>query len=167
VPSPWREALDRARIAAGDPLGGVVPAHITLIPPTVIEAAWLGELEAHLARVVAAFPAFNVRLVGTASFRPVSDVVFVVVDAGAEDCDELAHEIRLGPIIVDHPFPYHAHVTIAQNLAPAVLDRAEAALAGFEAEFEVSSILLSAKATPNTVTGRSLPWTPLAALPLG
>lgn len=160
VPPPWSEAIAFARKAVGDPLGEVVPAHITLIPSTVIAAADLDGLETHLDRIASGTPAFTVRLRGTGSFRPISEVAFIHVVQGAEECDALAHKLRRGPIVIESRFPYHAHVTIAQDIEPDRLDAAQRDLADFEAEFKVASILLSTHGTPDVPAGTTVPWTP-------
>jgi 2'-5' RNA ligase len=171
VPSPWREVLDEARIASGDLLGGTVPAHLTLLGPTEIPAASLEGYKAHLAAVGAACPRFDLHLRGTGSFRPVTEVVFVAVVDGIAICEQLESAIRQGPAGRERNFPYHPHVTIAQNVGTAALDRAFASLAGFEAKFRVESFTLYTHPNPGdwtseTLTGAPIPWTPRAEYPL-
>jgi 2'-5' RNA ligase len=171
VPSPWREILDDARTASGDPLGGIVPAHLTLLGPTEIPADSLDGYRAHLEGVAAACPAFHLHLRGTGSFRPVTEVVFVAVVDGIAICEQLESAIRQGPARRERNFPYHPHVTIAQNVGTAALDRAFAALAGFEARFRVDSFTLYTHPSPGdwtseTLTGAPIPWTPRAVYQL-
>jgi 2'-5' RNA ligase len=171
VPSPWREVIDEARIATGDPLGGIVPAHLTLLGPTEIPAAALEPYRAHLAAVAAACPPFDLHLRGTGSFRPVTEVVFVAVVDGIAVCEQLESAIRRGPAGRERNFPYHPHVTVAQNVGTVALDAAFAALAGFEAKFRVESFTLYTHPSPgdwtsDTLTGVPVPWTPRAVFPL-
>jgi 2'-5' RNA ligase len=171
VPSPWREILDDARTASGDPLGGIVPAHLTLLGPTEIPADSLDGYRAHLEGVAAACPVFHLHLRGTGSFRPVTEVVFVAVVDGIAICEQLESAIRQGPARRERNFPYHPHVTIAQNVGTAALDRAFAALAGFEARFRVDSFTLYTHPSPGdwtseTLTGAPIPWTPRAVYQL-
>jgi 2'-5' RNA ligase len=171
VPSPWREMLDDARIASGDLLGGIVPAHLTLLGPTEIPAAALEGYQAHLAAVAASFPQFDLHLRGTGSFRPVTEVVFVAVADGIAVCEQLESAIRRGPARRERNFPYHPHVTVAQNVGTLALDAAFAALAGFEAKFRVTSFTLYTHPSPgdwtsDTLTGAPIPWTPRAVYPL-
>ncbi|MDA1361940.1 2'-5' RNA ligase family protein [Glycomyces luteolus] len=171
VPSPWREILDEARIASGDLLGGTVPAHLTLLGPTEIPAATLEGYKAHLAAVANGCPRFDLHLRGTGSFRPVTEVVFVAVVDGIAICEQLESAIRQGPASRERNFPYHPHVTIAQNVGTAALDRAFQSLAGFEAKFRVESFTLYTHPSPGdwtseTLTGAPIPWTPRAEYPL-
>jgi 2'-5' RNA ligase len=142
IPAPWGPRLDRCRAASGDPLAAEVPAHVTLLGPTEIEDATLGETERHLADVARAHPPFRLRLAGTGTFRPVTQVVFVALAGGAAECTRLAGDVRSGPLVRDLAYPYHPHVTVAQDVPPAALDAVTAELAGFEAEFEVAGFTL-------------------------
>lgn len=171
VPSPWREVLDDARIASGDPLGGIVPAHLTLLGPAEIPAGALDAFKAHLEAVAAACPAFTLHLRGTGTFRPVTDVVFVAVAEGIAVCEQLESAIRTGPMRRERSFPYHPHITIAQNVAPAALDAAFNHMSTFEARFHVASFTLYTHPSPGAWTGETLagapiPWTPKAVFPL-
>jgi 2'-5' RNA ligase len=74
---------------------------------------------------------------GTASFRPVSPVVFVPLVEGIADCERVEERIRSGPLRRELRFPYHPHVTVAHDLDEQGLDRASAALKDYEARFSV------------------------------
>ena len=142
VPEPWGAELERHRAAFGDPQAGSVPAHITLLPPTRVDAAALPAVEAHLEAAGAAAAPFEVRLRGTGTFRPVSPVVFVALASGISGCEVLERAVRRGPLRRDVEHPYHPHVTVAHDLTDDVLDRAFEELAGFEARFEVRDLVL-------------------------
>ena len=43
---------------------------------------------------------------------------------GASDCTDLAEEIRSGPLDHETRFPYHPHVTLAQDVDDIALDLA-------------------------------------------
>jgi 2'-5' RNA ligase len=84
-----------------------------------------------------------VHLRGTGTFRPVTDVVFVAVAAGISECELLAEAVRAMPAIAPRlRFPYHPHVTVAQDVPPAQLDEVFADLAGFEVRFPVEGFTL-------------------------
>ena len=74
---------------------------------------------------------------GSATFRPVSPVVFVPVVKGLADCERLEAQVRSGPLQRELRFPYHPHVTVAHDLPEDALDRAFDGLARYEASFMV------------------------------
>lgn len=138
IPEPFAEHLQRVRAELGDPLALFIPPHVTLVPPTAVAPERLPEVTAHLAEVAAAHQPFVLELAGTASFRPVSPVVFVRVVRGADACCSLEVAARTGVLAQDLRFTYHPHVTIAHDIHESGLDRAFDDFAGFEASFEVS-----------------------------
>jgi 2'-5' RNA ligase len=137
VPSPWGEVLTDWRKRVGDPAAGRVFPHVTLLPPTEVPAARMPAIEDHLAAVAATYPPFELHLAGTGTFRPVSDVVFVVVAAGIAQCEQLEERVRSGPLARETRFPYHPHVTVAHDIPDEGLDRAYEGLADFDARFPV------------------------------
>jgi 2'-5' RNA ligase len=143
IPEPWGSQLTMRRAAAGDPQAAHVPAHLTLLGPTEVDQDDLDEIDAHLATVAAAHPGFTLHLRGTGTFRPVTDVVFVAVAAGISECELIAESVRAAPAIHrPQRFPYHPHVTVAQDVPAEQLDRIFADLAGFEARFPVVGFTL-------------------------
>ncbi|WFE42558.1 2'-5' RNA ligase family protein [Micromonospora sp. WMMD998] len=141
IPEPWGGLLTRRRVEAGDPQA--VPAHVTLLGPTEIPVRALPPVEEHLARVAAAHLPFTLHLRGTGTFRPVTQVVFVTVAAGISECELLASAINSAPELRrETRFPYHPHVTVAQDVPPEVLDKAYEDLADFSALFEVEAFTL-------------------------
>jgi 2'-5' RNA ligase len=142
IPEPFGSALDRARADAGDPLAAYIPAHVTLLGPTDVPLVALGAIEDHLSRVAPRFGPFPVRLRGTGTFRPVTEVVFVAVAAGISEFEQLASAVRDGPLARELHFPYHPHVTVAHDIATEALDKVFEELADFSAQFEVDQFTL-------------------------
>ncbi|SCL27171.1 2'-5' RNA ligase [Micromonospora nigra] len=141
IPEPWGSLLTRRRLEAGDQQ--TVPAHVTLLGPTEIPVDALPAVERHLAGVAATHLPFALHLRGTGTFRPVTQVVFVAVAAGISECELLAAAINAAPELRrELRFPYHPHVTVAQDVAPEALDRAYEDLADFSAMFEVEAFTL-------------------------
>jgi len=143
IPPPWGPQLTRCRIDAGDPLGVVIPAHLTLLGPTEVDLPELDAIERHLAAVAAEHAEFELLLRGTGTFRPITEVVFVAVAAGISECERLAAAISATPEL-ERPryYPYHPHVTVAQEVPEPVLDDVFEKLAGFEARFDVTEFTL-------------------------
>jgi 2'-5' RNA ligase len=144
VPEPYGTLLQESRAGFGDTAAHSIPTHITLLPPTEVEATALPEIEAHLARVAAETPPFRVRLSGTATFRPLSPVVYVQVVEGASACSLLQERVRAdgGPLVRELAFPYHPHVTVAHGISEEAMDRAQAELRDFEAAWPVTGFAL-------------------------
>lgn len=138
IPEPFGSELRERRAAYGDPQGAAVPTHVTLLPPTEVYPGALPEIEKHLAAVAERSRPFRMRLRGTGTFRPVSQVVFVRVERGLPECVALEAQVRAGILDRELQFPYHPHVTVAHDLDPAVLDAAQAELSDYDAEFEIS-----------------------------
>lgn len=158
VPDPWGAELESWRASFGDPLAGSIPAHVTVLPPTEVRDADLAAVLAHLAAAAASVDPFVLELRGTATFRPVSPVVFVALVGGIAGCEALEAAVRQEPLDRELEHPYHPHVTVAHHLPDDVLDRAYHDLAGFTARFEVRDVVLYVHGDGG--------WTPLRSFPL-
>ncbi|MGW0585917.1 2'-5' RNA ligase family protein, partial [Streptomyces sp. NPDC002920] len=94
VPEPHGSLLQERRAGFGDAAAHGIPSHVTLLPPTEVEASALPAVEAHLTEVAAAGRPFPMRLSGTGTFRPLSPVVYVRVVEGVEACGRLQQRVR-------------------------------------------------------------------------
>jgi 2'-5' RNA ligase len=137
IPEPYATVLASWRERVGDVDADRIPPHVTLLPPTEVPADMIGSVETHLAGVAAEAEPFEMHLSGTGTFRPVSDVVFVVVAAGIASCEQLERQVRRGPLERTTKFPYHPHVTVAHDIPGDGLDAAYTGLAEFDARFTV------------------------------
>jgi 2'-5' RNA ligase len=160
VPDPHGAALQRRREGFGDALAHAIPAHITILPPTVVEDHDRELFEEHLQWVCDGFEPFEVLLRGTGTFRPVSPVVFVQLAAGIAQCESLEAAVRSGPVRRELDFNYHPHVTVAHHLPDEALDRAFTELRSYEAKFTVETVHLYEH-------GADEIWRPVAGFDLG
>ena len=142
VPDPYGAMLREKRAGFGDPMAETVPSHVTLIAPTEVTDADLYAVCVALESASTALPPFPMRLRGTGTFRPVSPVVFVAVSQGISYTEMLAKCVRKALNVPDPDFPFHPHVTVAQNLDDASLDRAYDELHDFECHFFVDEFAL-------------------------
>ena len=142
VPEPYGRLLQERRAGFGDLAAYAIPTHVTLLPPTEVATDSLVRVEEHLAAAAAGHRPFQVLLHGSGSFRPVSPVVFVRVEAGVRECRELEASVRSGTLARELHFPYHPHVTVAHGVEPAALDKALADLRGYRADFTVPGFSL-------------------------
>ena len=142
VPEPYATQLQDARARFGDPLARSIPPHVTLLGPTVLDPDDLDAARAHLAGVAATAAPFLLHLRGSATFRPISPVVFIQVVEGIAECEHLESAIRTGPLAQDLRFNYHPHVTVAHEVPDAALDAAFDEMATYEARFDVDGFSL-------------------------
>jgi 2'-5' RNA ligase len=155
IPQPHATVLANWRRQLGDPLGDLVFPHVTLLPPTPVPADSLDVVEKHLAAAAADHEPFMMHLSGTGTFRPTSPVVFVQVATGVGNCELLEQAIRSGPLARDLDFPYHPHVTVAQEIGAAALDEAYEGLADYVARFAVEHFVLFTRDGDGRWTWRS------------
>lgn len=144
VPEPHGSLLQELRTGFGDAAAYGIPTHVTLLPPTEADDSRLAAIEAHLSEVAATGRPFPMRLSGTGTFRPLSPVVYVRVEEGAEACTWLQKQVRdpSGPVPRELQFPYHPHVTVAHGIDEAAMDRAYEELASYEAEWPCTGFAL-------------------------
>ncbi|MEZ0065374.1 2'-5' RNA ligase [Streptacidiphilus sp. MAP12-20] len=142
VPEPYASLIQDARAGYGDSKARAIPTHVTLLPPTLVPVAEVEAVGRHLAAAAAAHRPFPVQLRGTGTFRPVSQVVYLRLDAGVRECRALEASVRSGPLARELAFPYHPHVTVAHDVEPAALDRAFAELKEFRGEFTAGGFSL-------------------------
>lgn len=160
VPEPFGTELQSARKQFGDPLADLIPPHITLLGPTVVEPADMDEVTEHLTAIAQRFPAFTVRLRSSGTFRPVSPVVFVQVAQGIAECESLERAVRSGLLMQPLRFNYHPHVTVAHEVPDIALDLAFDEMADYDAVFEAEAISLYEHGDDNV-------WRPVRRITLG
>jgi 2'-5' RNA ligase len=158
LPEPYTSELQRWRERLGDPNAQGIPPHITLLPPTALHTDELPKVEEHLRQIAAEEGSFEVHLRGSATFRPVSPVVFVPLVRGISECERVQARVRSGPLSRELSFPYHPHVTVAHDLAAPALDRAFEELSGYDARFTVWGFTLFEQ-------GRDHVWRPQRDFP--
>ncbi|MFZ1382990.1 MAG: 2'-5' RNA ligase family protein [Scrofimicrobium sp.] len=137
VPEPWNAAITEIRQSIGDPMATKVPPHITIMPPLAVPEDKRGDVFEHLRGLAEEHRPFRIGLKGADTFEPVSPVAFLKVVQGAGLCKQLAEDVRSGPLDYSLRFPYHAHVTLAQNLPSQAITRALELGHSFEASWMV------------------------------
>lgn len=138
LPEPVGRELQDWRASFGDPASYAVPAHITLmIAPR--EADWRDVVE-RVRAVAREREPFRVEIHGTGTFRPVTPVVYLRIQEGAEQCRALHEALHEEQLVSASPFEFHPHVTIAQAVAEEDLDRAQEMLRTYRAGFLVDRI---------------------------
>ncbi len=160
VPEPWGSELQQYRIEVGDESARQIPTHVTLLPPLEVADGDLDLITAHLLDAASRTPPFRLHLRGTGTFRPISPVVFVNVVEGISGCEQLARDVRSGPLEITTEFPYHPHVTIAHHLPEGLLEKAFVERERYDASFDVSQMWMYLH---DPLSG----WHPVRSFPLG
>lgn len=142
IPEPWLSMITEMRLALGDAAAERVAPHVTIMPPIAVPASRREAVLGHLRKVARDQRPFKLSLKGAGTFLPVSPVSFLNVKKGASDCSQLAEDVRSGPLDYKLRFPYHPHVTLAQNLGKPELLRGLELAKDFEASWMVSGIRL-------------------------
>ncbi|HEV2198466.1 MAG TPA: 2'-5' RNA ligase family protein [Bryobacteraceae bacterium] len=101
-------------------------AHLTVLPPRPMEGS-VEDATRGLFHGVQDFQPILVELGGVELF-PESRVIYVSVKTGQAELERMHDALNTGGMAFEEPFPYHPHITLAQDLPPesiaAVLDRA-------------------------------------------
>lgn len=117
IPEPLGSYLDQMR---RELVPDCVPhAHVTILPARSLavsaEEAW------RLIRDRAeAFPVFEVETGGIEVFEN-TFVAYVAVRKGWDELVALHDALSQGPLWFEEPYPYHPHITVAQDFDPALL----------------------------------------------
>jgi 2'-5' RNA ligase len=89
-------------------------AHVTILPPRPIcsspEEAW-----ETIRSLVPLFQPFEVELTQVQVF-PVSDVIFVGIGRGHDELQNMHFGMNAEGLFCHEHYPYHPHITLAQNL---------------------------------------------------
>lgn len=139
IPEPHAARLAGLRAAAGDPFAAV-PPHLTLL--TGLPATDWNQIVEHVAAVAAATEPTTLRFSGTATFRPLTPVVYCPVSVGERWCRTLHAALQAGPLAAPSAYPFVPHVTLGQGLDDATLDALEASQAGVEWELRADRVSL-------------------------
>jgi 2'-5' RNA ligase len=91
-------------------------AHVSVLPPRSLEVDWQTACE-QVRGLTEAWMPFDVELTRVDIF-PATDVVYVEVGAGAEELYRLHSAMNTGALKFDEPYPYHPHITLAQDVLP-------------------------------------------------
>jgi len=112
IPGPLGRFLDDLR---RELVPGYNPhAHVSLLPPRPLAVDW--RLASDQARALTDhWVPFEIELTGIEIF-PVTDVIYIEVGAGAADLRRMHEALNAGMLKFQDPFPYHPHITLAQEL---------------------------------------------------
>ncbi len=114
IPDPLGRFLDDLR---RELVPGCSPhAHVSVLPPRPLS----GEHEAACsqARALAEeFAPFEITA-GEIEIFPITNVIYIGVECGAEELRRMHRAMATGSFQFIEPFPYHPHITVAQEFPP-------------------------------------------------
>ena len=113
IPDPLAAFLDHLR---KDLVPGCRPrAHVTILPPRPLAVDALEAIEA--ARTgISGFAPFEI-VAGDVEIFPGTDVIYIGIKEGEREMREMHWVLNNGALAFDEPFPYHPHITLAQELS--------------------------------------------------
>lgn len=117
IPGTLGEFLDRLR---EELVAGCKPhAHVTILPPRPTTA----DLQANRRTIedrLDRFGSFQVGFTGVQIFQK-SNVIYAALDQGGTELAAMHAALAVEGLEFDEKFPYHPHVTLAQDLDPATV----------------------------------------------
>jgi 2'-5' RNA ligase len=129
LPDPLAEFLDSLR-------SELVPdctarSHVTILPPRPAQCGPKQALK-EIRKNARQFDPFTLRL-GEICLFPVSNVVYIEIDAGREKLFEMYRAMNNGGLSYQEAYPFCPHITLAQRLEP---EQAQAALEKAQREWK-------------------------------
>jgi 2'-5' RNA ligase len=118
IPGALGEYLDalRRQLVPGCPFR----SHVTILPPRLVQGA-PGDLSADLARRLQKTAALDIGI-GEIEIFPATNVVYLEVEAGGEALNRMHEQLARDTFGADEPYPFHPHVTLAQEFPEAQLE---------------------------------------------
>jgi 2'-5' RNA ligase len=112
IPDPLARFLDDLR---RELVPACVPhAHVTILPPRPLSGTPDAAIEAVRARI-SDFAPFDIEASQIEVFAQ-SDVVYLSLRQGHRELFGMHEAMNVGPLAFHEPYPYHPHVTLAQDL---------------------------------------------------
>jgi len=112
IPDPLGWFLDHLRrelVPGCDP-----HAHVSVLPPRPLAVSWQ-TASAEAAALTADWAPFDVELTEISVF-PVTGVVYLEVGRGSDELRRMHAAMNTTSLAFQEPFPYHPHITLAQEL---------------------------------------------------
>jgi 2'-5' RNA ligase len=114
IPDPLARFLDDLR---RELTPGCLPrAHVTILPPRSLAVGVAAATEAARA-VVSGFAPFDV-VPGEVEIFRTTNVIYIGIKEGERELREIYRALNQAPLACAEPFPYHPHITLAQDLTP-------------------------------------------------
>ena len=114
IPDPLARFLDDLR---KELTPGCLPrAHVTILPPRPLAISVDAATE-RARSVVSGFAPFDI-VAGEVQVFKSTDVIYIGIKEGERELRELYGALSTGSLASNEPYPYHPHITLAQDLKP-------------------------------------------------
>lgn len=100
----------------------VARAHITILPPRPL-ACSPNQALAHISQRLRDFQPFQVEF-GEVRFFPETNVVYLSISRGSEELEKLHEALNCGSAESQEAYPYHPHLTLAQQIHAGAMEPA-------------------------------------------
>jgi 2'-5' RNA ligase len=118
IPDPLGRFLDELRqelVPSYNP-----HAHVSVLPPRPLAVDW-SVAAGQVRSLTGAWTPFEIELTDIGIF-PLTDVIYIQLGAGASELSRMHTAMNSGPLGFHEPFPYHPHVTLAQEIPAGQVD---------------------------------------------
>jgi 2'-5' RNA ligase len=118
IPDPLGRFLDELRqelVPSYNP-----HAHVSVLPPRPLPVDW-SVAAGQVRSLTGAWAPFEIELTDIGIF-PLTDVIYIQLGAGASELSRMHTAMNSGPLGFHEPFPYHPHVTLAQEIPAGQVD---------------------------------------------
>jgi 2'-5' RNA ligase len=90
-------------------------AHVSVLPPRPLAAPWQAASQEAEA-LIAAWAPFEIELTNVSVF-PLTGVIYIEIGEGAGELRRMHAAMNGVTLGIQEPFPYHPHITVAQEMA--------------------------------------------------
>jgi 2'-5' RNA ligase len=161
IPEPLATQVDGLRRSLGAAVG-LVPPHLTLVPPVNVGERDLGTALTVLRDGAAGRDPITIGLGPVVTFHPVTPVCYLAVDDPKGALADLREAVFTGPLHRDVTHPFEPHVTVAEAMAEERIIAAVEAMSSFRAELTFDRVHLLAERRDANGTRR---WDAIADAP--
>jgi 2'-5' RNA ligase len=89
-------------------------AHVSVLPPRPLAVEWKAA-SGQARTLTERWAPFEIELTGLEMF-PATSVIYIEIGAGAADLRRMHAAMNTGALEFQEPFPYHPHITLAQEI---------------------------------------------------
>jgi GNAT superfamily N-acetyltransferase len=140
LPAAVAAEIDGLRRALGDGALGRVEPHLTIVPPVNVAERRIPEALALVRDAAASTATLALDLGPATTFWPATPVVYLAVEGDVGPIHGLHAALDVDPLVRPTTWPFIPHVTVGDEVDPAVISAAVSAMAHYRRTVVVTSI---------------------------